>query len=170
MEPYVGEIRMFAGNYAPRGWLLCDGSLLSISDNQVLYTLLGTTYGGDGQTSFALPDLRGRVPVGQGTSRLGTTYVMGQQAGSETVSLTINQLPSHSHTPLASSSATTTSPEGAVWGTGDTVEYVAMGTSNVSMNPGSVSGVGGGQPHNNMMPFLPIGFIIATEGIFPSQS
>ncbi|WP_317973011.1 tail fiber protein [Paenibacillus sp. CCS19] len=161
---------MFAGNYAPRGWLLCDGSILPISNNEVLFTLLGTTYGGDGQTTFALPDLRGRVPVGQGSSLSGTNYALGQQAGSETVSLTINQLPSHSHTPLASSSATTTNPEGAVWGTGDTVEYVAMGTGNVSMNPGSVSGKGGGQPHNNMMPFLPIGFIIATEGIFPSQS
>lgn len=170
MEPYVGEIRMFAGNFAPVGWLLCNGSLQSISQNEALYTLLGTTYGGDGQTTFAVPDLRGRVPVGQGVSRTGTNYVMGMQAGSETVSLTINQMPSHSHTPLASSTATTTSPEGAVWGTGDTQEYVQLGTSNVAMNPGSVSGNGGSQPHNNMMPFLPIGFIIATEGIFPSQA
>jgi microcystin-dependent protein len=170
LEGYLGEIRMFAGNFAPVGWQLCDGTLLPISQNDALFALIGTTYGGDGQTTFAVPDLRGRAPLGQGNSRTGTPYVLGQQAGTESVTLTINELPAHSHTPLASSSTTTNSPAGTVWGTGDTQEYVELSTSNTPMSAVSATAAGGSQPHNNMMPYLPIGFIIATAGIFPSQS
>ncbi len=161
---------MFAGSYAPLGWHLCDGSILSISENEVLYTLLGTTYGGDGQTTFALPDLRGRVPIGQGrSSTTGTNYALGQQAGTESVTLMSNQMPVHSHTPMASSLVTSNDPTGAVWGTSETQEYVELAGDNKAMNPASVSVTGGSQPHDNMMPYLPVGFIIALNGIFPSQ-
>ncbi|GFN33781.1 phage tail protein [Paenibacillus xylaniclasticus] len=170
MEPYIGEIRMFAGNFAPSGWHICDGSILPISENEALFSLIGTTYGGDGQTTFALPDLRGRVPVGQGmNSATGTTYTLGQKAGTETVTLTSNELPAHIHGVVASSAVTTSHPQGAVWGTGDTVQYVAPSTSGAPMLASAVSVAGGGQPHDNMMPYLPIGYIIALEGIYPTQ-
>jgi len=162
---------MFAGNFPPMGWHLCDGSLLPISQFDTLFSLLGTTYGGDGQTTFGVPDLRGRVPIGQGRNNTtGTSYSLGQSAGTESVTLTINQMPAHTHTATASSQASVNDPTGAVWGTSDKNEYVELTSDNQAMNAGVVSVIGGNQPHDNMMPYLPVGFIISLYGIYPSQS
>lgn len=166
-EPYIGEIRMVGFNFAPNGWAFCDGALIAIDQNPTLYDLIGTTYGGDGVTTYALPDLRSRRVVHQGSG-----YVLGQRAGVEAVTLTQSQLPSHSHSAMASSApGTSTSPQGAVWasGSGSTRPYVPGGGA-TAMLPGIVSSVGGSQPHDNMPPFLTINFIIALYGIFPSQN
>lgn len=166
-DQYVGEIRMFSGNYAPIGWLLCNGQQLSISQYEVLYTLIGTTYGGDGRTTFAVPDLRGRVPV-----HMGTGYVLGQKAGTEQVTLDETQLPAHTHVANASNVVgTSASPANAVWATSSNTAVQPYSTTapNTTMNPEAISSVGGSQPHDNMMPFLAVSFIIATEGVFPSQ-
>ncbi|WP_426335718.1 phage tail protein [Pseudoduganella sp. R-31] len=180
MDNFIGEIRLFAGNFPPLGWAFCDGSLLSIAQNTALFALIGTTYGGNGQTTFALPDLRGRVPLHQGTQPgTANTYVMGQQAGVETVTLASNQLPSHNH----SASASTAVPPATGTGinlTGPTTYvpaapakpkfYAPAGSSMVPMSPQAIQPAGGNQSHNNMAPFLALSFIIAIEGIFPSQS
>lgn len=180
MDNFIGEIRLFAGNFPPLGWAFCDGSLLSIAQNTALFALIGTTYGGDGQTTFGLPDLRGRVPLHHGTQPgTGNSYDMGQQAGVETVTLTSNQIPSHNH----SASASTAVPPAT--GTGISLTgpapyvpaapakpkfYAPAGTGTVAMSPQSIQPAGGNQPHNNMAPFLALSFIIAIEGIFPSQN
>ncbi len=171
-NPFVGEIRLFAGNFAPLGWAFCDGSLLAISDNDVLFNLIGTTYGGDGQSTFALPDLRGRVPVHAGTSS-GTSFVLGQAGGSETVTLTAAQVPQHSHALLGSAaSATTTSPAGAVPATLAEVTTFAYGTDAplTTLAPQTIGAAGGNQPHDNLQPFLCINYVISLFGIFPSPS
>jgi len=168
--PYVGEIRMFAGNFAPAGWMLCDGSILAISQNDVLFQLIGTTYGGDGQQTFALPDLRGRVPLHMGTN-LGNTFIQGQVAGAETVTLTVNQMPAHGHLPLANDSvADSTNPANALWGVATQARPYSAAAPSVPMDPAAVGLAGGSQPHDNMMPFLAINFIISLFGIFPSQN
>lgn len=164
----VGEIRMFGGNYAPAGWAFCNGQLMSISQNEVLYSLIGTTYGGDGQTTFGLPDLRGRVPIHTGTLT-GSDYVLGQTGGVESVTLIQSQLPAHTHTIIAESAAGADTPAGNTWGLQPQSAYMAPPTSVVSMKAGSISTVGGSQPHDNMMPSLTISFIIALQGIFPSR-
>lgn len=171
-EPYVGEIRMFSGNFAPRGWALCDGSLLPISQYTALYALIDTTYGGDGRTNFALPDLRGRLAVHKGTNpQTGTNFSLGQSAGTEQVTLTVNQLPVHTHTALAQAptAGTAQSPAGAVWAESALGPYGA-GPGTQAMNAAAVSAAGGGQPHENRMPYLTTTFIIALVGIFPTQS
>ncbi|MWC30175.1 phage tail protein [Paenibacillus sp. MMS18-CY102] len=170
MENFVGEIRMFGGNFAPVGWLLCDGRQLPISEYEVLFMLLGTTYGGDGVNTFCLPDLRGRLPVGQGQRPGASNYVIGQSAGSESVTLITNQMPAHTHIPRASAAATQNTPAGAVWGTGEIVGYAPADATGQPLNAAAITAAGGSQPHDNMMPYLAIGFIIATVGIFPSQS
>ncbi len=162
-EPFVGEIRMFGGNFAPVGWALCNGALMAISQYEVLFQLIGTTYGGDGQNTFALPDLRGRLPVHQGSG-----FVIGQLAGNETVTLTTNQMPAHTHTVVARTSATAGSPSGNVYG-GNT-DSIYTPTPSAPMNAGVIGVAGGSQPHDNMMPYLAVNFIISLEGIFPSQS
>lgn len=161
-NPYLGEIRMFAGNFPPQGWAFCNGQLLAISQNDALFALIGTTYGGDGQNTFALPDLRGRLPLHQGSG-----FVQGQRAGEENVTLTSQQIPSHSHTVGAKTSATAATPSGNVYGGGVTPIFRA--SPSTTMNAAMV-GPTGGQPHDNMMPFLVISFIIALEGIFPTQN
>jgi len=164
-EPYVGEIRMVGFNFAPRGWAFCDGSLLSIAEYEALFNLLGTTYGGDGQTTFALPDLRGRIPFHQGNS-----FVMGQIAGSESVTLVANQLPTHTHVLGANSSAgTQDSPTGGFWAQSALDEYSTQAAAH-SMAPAAVGLTGGNQPHDNMPPFLVINFVISLFGIYPSQN
>ncbi|MFC4778170.1 phage tail protein [Paenibacillus sp. GCM10023252] len=166
-EAYVGEIRMFGGNYAPQGWALCDGRLLNISDNDVLYTLLGTTFGGDGMTTFGLPDLRGRIPVHPGPS-----IVQGQQGGSETVTLLTTQLAAHSHTVRATAAqGNTQDPSEQLWA-GSTLSNYADGSSGsqVAMNSSAITVTGGNQPHDNMMPSVGISFIIALQGVYPQQS
>ncbi|MFF0825630.1 phage tail protein [Brevibacillus sp. NPDC003359] len=169
-EPFIGEIRMFGGDYAPQGWALCDGQLLSISENDTLYSLIGTTYGGNGQTTFGLPDLRGRIPLNQGTNpRTGTTYVMGGKNGVESVTLTVRELPAHTHTVHASSQpGTQNSPANAVWA--KNAQQYSTNAPDGLMNASSLSSVGGNQPHNNLMPFTVINFIIALYGIYPSQN
>jgi len=168
-SPYVGEIRMFAGNFAPSGWMLCQGQTLAISDYDVLFQLIGTTYGGDGQTTFNLPNLSSRVPIHMGIGP-GTNNVIGQMAGEEYVTLTTQQMPMHTHALLcASATSNAAAPAGAFCGATGSNAY-APAPPNASMNSGSVSSVGGNQPHDNMMPYLAINFIISLFGIFPSQT
>lgn len=169
-EPYVGEIRVFAGNFAPAGWAFCDGSILPISENDVLFALIGTTFGGDGQETFALPDLRGRVPVHMGKNRdTGTTYSLGEAGGVEAVTLMPAQIPVHSHQAMGQSTAgTQQSPEGGVWAA-SALGAFATGTPDSTMDGEAIGPYGGSQPHENRMPYVAMNFIIALDGIFPSQ-
>ncbi|WP_027864115.1 phage tail protein [Massilia alkalitolerans] len=167
---YVGEIRMFAGTYAPEGWEMCNGQLLPISGYEALYTLIGTTYGGDGQTTFGLPDLRGRVPVSTGVSKQGINYNLGQAGGTETVTLTTAEMGVHTHAVNANSApGTDANAENRFWAGPTVTAYEKPGTAAlVAMKPNAISVAGGNQPHENMMPFMALTFIIATNGIFPS--
>ena len=170
-EPFVGEIRIFAGNYAPRGWSFCNGQLLPVSDNDVLFSLLGTTYGGDGRTTFALPDLRGRLPVGEGHGSRLTLRILGEKFGQDSVTLLQQQLPAHRHEFIATSAAAdSNSPSGAILASppGDTVYVSAPDNLQPrTMNPNSVTGTGGSQPHENIMPSLAVNYIISLWGIYP---
>ena len=173
--PYIGEIRMFGGNFAPQGWALCMGQTLSIAQNDVLFNLIGTTYGGDGVNTFNLPDLRGRIPIHQGTNpATGTPYQLGQVGGSEQVTLTLQQLPSHAHAAQAQSgNGTQAGPGNGVWATELDPNLKPFSTSQTPagvMNPACVGPTGGSQPHEDRMPYLVINFIIALEGIYPSQN
>ncbi|MFK4729756.1 tail fiber protein [Agromyces mediolanus] len=168
-EPFLGEIRIFAGNYPPVGWELCNGQLLSIANNDALYALLGTSYGGDGITTFGVPDLQGRIPVHQGAFPGGGTYLMGMRGGTEQVTLTQNQLPPHTHVPLAAASPGTSDPSGAIWSTQTSAAYQAADAS-TPMGGQAVQPAGSSLPHDNMPPSLTISYIIATYGIFPTQS
>ena len=164
-QPYVGEIRMFAGNFAPGGWQFCDGSLLPISEWETLFQLIGTTYGGDGESTFAVPDLRGRIPVHQGNG-----FILAGTGGVEAVTLTVSQIPSHTHALLASADpASARSPAGQVFGRAAADAYASEFTPQ-AMSPSSVASVGGSQPHTNLQPYLCISFIISLFGIFPSQT
>lgn len=172
-NPYIGEIRMFGGNFAIYGWAFCDGSLLPISQYSALFQLVGTTYGGDGQNTFALPDLRGRIPIHQGQGSGLSNYVIGQPGGAETVTVTVNQLAAHSHNNARGSvqAAASSNPANNSWGNANAVAANSFGTAmpDGTMNTGSIGMTGGNQPHDNMLPFLPVSFIIALEGIYPSQ-
>jgi len=165
-QPYVGEIRMFAGNFAPAGWMFCEGQLLPISENETLFQLIGTTYGGDGESTFALPDLRGRIPLHQGNG-----LILAETGGAEEITLTVQQIPAHSHPFLASGDV------------GDQINLAGALTSNsngvipyiedppsVNMNPADIGSVGGSQPHTNFQPYLCVDFIISLFGIFPSPT
>jgi len=160
-EAYLGEIRMFAGNFAPAGWALCNGQELSISENDALFSLLGTAYGGDGQTTFALPDLRGRIPIHR-----SETHILGEQGGVEAVTLTIQELPSHKHEVLASSNEGTGGASGNVLGREPI--YTSKGDS-VSLAGPTLSATGGSQPHQNMQPSLCVNFIICLAGVYPPK-
>ena len=166
-QPYVGEVRMFAGNFAPAGWMFCEGQLLPISENETLFQLLGTTFGGDGESTFALPDLRGRLPLHQGNG-----FILAETGGAEEVTLTINQIPAHTHTLLASQSvADDPNPGGKVLaesrpGTNSFVQDNAT----VNMAANAIGPVGGSQPHTNFQPYLCVNFIISLFGIFPSPT
>lgn len=171
-EPFVGEIRMFAGNFAPRNWAYCDGQLLAISQNDALFSLLGTIYGGDGRTTFALPDMRGRIPVHMGQGPGLSNRRIGMRGGAENVTLTTNQLPSHTHGPLKANGeiAGSDSPKGHV--TGDTQDghpYYGKSAS-TAFNAAAISNVGGNVNHTNVMPFLCVNFIISLYGIYPSRT
>lgn len=170
-DPFLGEVRMFAGTFAPVGWELCNGQLISIAENDALYNLLGTTYGGDGVNTFGLPDLRGRSPIHQGSAGGLTPRVLGSMLGVETVSLTAAQTPAHFHPVHAFSTAGTVNiPTGASWAAASTGEnQYSQSNPNASMAANSTTIVGGGQPHENMSPFLAVSFIIALQGIYPSQ-
>jgi microcystin-dependent protein len=167
-EPFVGEIRMVGFTFAPVGWALCNGQTLSIAQNEVLFTLIGTTYGGDGVQTFALPDLRGRMPVHQGADGSGNSYVAGQQGGVEAVTLTANQMPAHTHATVDTNRGTLLSPTGAIWAGSGQSAY-STSAPGAQLNPASVSAAGQNQPHPNMPPFLAITFIISLLGIFPSR-
>ena len=167
-QPYVGEIRIFAGNFAPAGWMFCSGQLLPISQYDTLFNLIGTTYGGDGQNTFALPDLRGRIPLHFGNNG-GNSFVQGQSAGVESVTLTTQQIPGHSHACLVNGNqAATNFPNGNFLAAGPTMYIVD--SQSATMSPLSVSSVGGSQPHNNFQPYLCVNFIISLFGIFPSAT
>jgi microcystin-dependent protein len=169
-QPYVGEIRMFAGSFNPSGWAFCDGSLLPISENETLFQLIGTTYGGDGESTFALPNLQSRVPIHMGTQG-GTSFIIAEMGGVESVTLNTQQMPSHNHAFIASKDqAGLTTPPNNILGQipGGNV-YIAE-TADSPLNPGSIGPAGGSQPHDNMQPFLCISFIISLFGIFPSPT
>ena len=170
-QPYVGEIRMFGGSFAPAGWMFCDGQLLPISENETLFQLIGTTYGGDGQSTFALPDLRGRVPIHIGT-HAGTTYVLAEKAGEESVTLTVNQMPTHTHALVASTqTGTDKSPKGRVTDqTSGGVQIYIEETVDQPMAANAITPSGGNQPHENLQPYACINFIISLFGVFPSQT
>lgn len=167
-QPYVGEIRMFAGNFAPAGWMFCEGQLLPISEYETLFNLIGTTYGGDGQSTFALPDLRGRVPL-----HFGNGFTLAETGGVETVTLTVSQIPAHSHPLLISTIAATTSdPTGNVLASAPLATTLPYGTDAPlsTLAPNTVGSTGGSQPHDNFQPYLCVDFIISLFGIFPSQT
>jgi microcystin-dependent protein len=167
-EPFLSEIKVVSFNFPPKGWALCNGQFLPINQNQALFALLGTTYGGNGQTTFALPNLRGRVPI-----HFGSGHTLGEAAGSTNVTVNIQQLPTHLHALQASTTAATLdTPDTTtlLGGSAPNDLYVGPAGALVAMNPASVSSIGGSQPHNNMMPYLVLNFIIALQGIFPSQN
>lgn len=163
-QPYVGEIRMFGGNFAPAGWSFCSGQLLPISEFETLFNLIGTTYGGDGQSTFALPDLQGRLPVHQGNG-----FVLAQTGGAESVTLTVQQIPIHNHPFLATTNiGGGSAPANALLAQSSTVKvYSAVAPGN-AMGPQSITFIGGSQPHSNFQPYLCVSFIISLFGIFPS--
>ncbi len=173
MSAYIGEIRTFGGNFAPAGWAFCNGATIPISENDALFNLIGTTYGGDGQSTFALPNLGGRVPVHQGTSaRTGTTYVIGQAAGVESVTLTGQQTPVHTHVPIAENSipaTTNTSPSNALFGTTTKDKIYSSRTGALKAMVVSTS-AGGSQPHENRQPSMAVSFIISLFGVYPSPT
>lgn len=166
-QPYVGEIRMFGSNFPPAGWMFCQGQLLPIADYDTLFNLIGTTYGGDGQSTFALPDLQSRLPM-----HMGNGFVLAQTGGTESVTLTVNQIPAHSHTPQANSIGGSDSANGTVWALSKAAKpfvNVAGGVP-AALNAATVQTTGGSQPHDNMHPFLCINFSISLFGIYPSPN
>ena len=170
--PYIGEIRMNGYMFAPLGWLACDGSLQNISDYEVLFTLIGTTYGGDGQTTFGLPDLRGRVPIHLGNDGSGNTYTLGQQGGAASVTLATSQMGTHTHAFQGSGSNPNSLGPANAYPANMTGGFYSTDTNPANftpLSPNSTSVVGGNQPHNNLMPFLCVNFVIATEGVFPTH-
>jgi len=165
-QPYVGEIRMFAGNFAPAGWMFCEGQLLPISENETLFQLIGTTYGGDGQSTFALPDLRGRIPIHQGNG-----FILAESGGAEEITLTASQIPAHSHPLLGSATnGSTVNPSNALLANSTVLQPYALEIPNAPMATTSVTSVGGSQPHTNFQPYLCVDFIISLFGIFPSPT
>ena len=165
-QPYVGEIRMFAGNFAPAGWMFCEGQLLPISENETLFNLIGTTYGGDGQSTFALPALRGRLPIHQGNG-----FILAETGGAEEITLTVQQIPAHTHPVLASTApASSNSPVGNVAAAPTAINLYIEDNANSSLSPLAVSAIGGSQPHTNLQPYLCVNFIISLFGIFPSPT
>jgi microcystin-dependent protein len=171
MSPYIGEIRMFAGNFPPVGWMFCEGQLMPISENDALFVVLGTTYGGDGQETFALPNLQSRVPIHQGDGPDGTTYQIGEAAGTEQETLTIQQIPNHSHPyTVSTTSAPQNAPAGAMVGNSASLDLYFEAPATENMSNQAITPAGGSQPHENTQPFLCINFIISLFGVFPSPT
>ncbi len=171
-QPFIGEVKMFAGNFAPRGWAKCDGQLLAISGNEALFSILGTTYGGDGRTTFGLPDLRGRVPMNWGQGAGLSNYVWGQQGGNESNTLSVAQMPGHTHPVNASTGDGNQSTPGGNLMAGTKIldpEY-SDGTADVTMNANMIGSTGGNQAVENRQPYVTVTFIIALEGVFPSRN
>jgi microcystin-dependent protein len=170
-DPFVGEIRMFAGTFAPRSWALCDGQLLSVSQNDALFSLLGTIYGGDGRTTFGLPDLRGRIPIHAGSGPGLTPRTLGAKSGGENATVSVNELPTHTH-PFKGTNqfADTSNPSGNTVAKSTTVDAYINENPSVNLSGNAVTSEGGSQNHTNLMPFLCINFIIALFGIYPSRN
>jgi microcystin-dependent protein len=165
-QPYVGEIRMFAGNFAPAGWMFCEGQLLPISENETLFQLVGTTYGGDGESTFALPDLRGRIPLHQGNG-----FILAETGGAEEITLTVQQIPAHSHALLGSTAnGSQPGPGNNLLASSTVITPYAPESTNAVMAPIAITSVGGSQPHTNFQPYLCVDFIISLFGIFPSPT
>jgi microcystin-dependent protein len=165
-SPYVGEIRMFAGNFAPAGWMFCEGQLLAISEYEILFNLIGTTYGGDGQTTFALPDLRGRLPVHQGNG-----FTLAETGGTETVTLSTAQMPQHTHAAQATNDlANSAAAANGVLSQSTTATAFVQLTTNQALSPASIASAGGTQPHDNFQPYLCVSFILSLFGVYPSQT
>ncbi len=165
-SPFIGEIRMFGGNFAPAGWAFCNGALIPISENDALFNLIGTTYGGDGQSTFALPNLQSRVPV-----HVGPGFALGQSGGTEAVTLTTSQIPAHSHVPQAFTTAgNLNTPAAGVWAFSNSGTLYGDTAPSSPFAPTAIGSSGGSQPHDNMVPFLAVNFILSLFGIFPSQS
>jgi microcystin-dependent protein len=170
-QPYVGEIRLFAGNFAPANWAFCSGQLLAISENDTLFQLIGTTYGGDGQTTFGLPDLRGRVPVHMGAGPGLSTYQLGEIGGVEEVTLTTQQIPVHTHALMVESGAGGSANAGGnVLAASPSVDLYIQDVPSVQLANGAIGFAGGSQPHTNQMPYLALSYIISLFGIFPSPT
>ena len=177
-QPYVGEIRLFAGNFNPNGWMFCQGQTLPISENEVLFQLIGTTYGGDGQSTFNLPNLSSRIPIHMGTGPDGTTYQLAEMAGTEQETLTVQQIPVHNHPLIASTAASTLSPQNALLTIPSNAVQQGILTYNndttvnpsTAIHPSTLQPSGGSQPHENTQPFLCINFIISLFGVFPTQT
>jgi microcystin-dependent protein len=168
-QRYIGSISLVPYNFAPLGSLMCDGSLLPITGNDALFNLIGTTYGGDGQTTFALPDCRGRVVIGMVPGPV-SNYILGQRAGQETVTLTVSQIPAHTHTAMASTSfGNTVSPASAYWAPRSRTFLFSAPSNLVNMAPGALAPAGGSQPHDNLKPYLSLNYVVWVEGIFPSR-
>lgn len=168
-EPFLAEVRMVGFNFAPRGWAFCDGQILPINQNQALYSLLGTIYGGDGRTSFALPDLRGRTPIHVGSSDGGVSHREGEKSGEEAHTLSVAEMPQHRHAVQASSAgADAPTPQGNVFAAANNVYHDAANLTGLRV--GTIAPVGGGQPHENMQPYLAVNFCIALRGLFPSRN
>ena len=165
-QPYVGEIRMFAGNFAPAGWMFCEGQLLPIAEYETLFNLIGTTYGGDGQSTFALPDLRGRIPIHQGNG-----FILAETGGAEEITLTVNQIPAHAHPLLVNSGqGSANSTQNNVLAASPTLDLYREAQPTVALFSGAVGPTGGSQPHTNFQPYLCVDFIISLFGIFPSPT
>jgi microcystin-dependent protein len=178
MDPYIGEIRLFAGNFPPYGWSFCEGQILSIAENDTLFALIGTTYGGDGQITFALPDLRGRIALHQGTDSASNSYALGERGGAEQVSLTTQQIAAHGHTLTGTMSAggaapatnaATTTPVGNLPARGGATNYSQL-TPTAALSSVTLMPTGGGQPHDNLMPYICVNYIISLYGIYPSST
>jgi microcystin-dependent protein len=170
-DPFVAEIRIFAGNFEPNGWAFCDGRLIPIAQNTALFSLLGTTYGGDGRTTFALPDLRGRAPMHAGDGPGLSPRSLGESAGTETVTITPAQAPAHTHALNVSTGlADSASPSGNFLANSGTAALYASGPADTPLSAAAVTPVGGEQPHNNLMPYLTVSFIIALQGVFPPRT
>jgi microcystin-dependent protein len=169
-QPFIGEIRMFGGSFAPAGWAFCNGQLIPISENDALFILLGTTYGGDGQETFALPNLQSRIPIQMGQSSGTSNYIIGETGGVEQVTLITNQIPIHTHPPLGSNTGLSDNPSGSYWADTATGKPFVAAPPAVLMNPSTITPTGGSQPHDNMLPYLCVTYIISLFGIFPSQT
>lgn len=167
-QPFIGEIRMFAGNFAPVGWAFCNGALIPISENDALFNLIGTTYGGDGQSTFALPNLASRVPL-----HMGNGFTVGATGGEEQVTLSVQQIPAHSHAPACFSNAGgggLNTPQNGVWASSTSGSAYTSPPTGVAISADAIQSTGGSQPHDNMVPFLAINFIISLFGVFPSRT
>ena len=162
--PFIGEIKIVSFNFAPKGWALCNGQLLPINQNQALFSLFGTTYGGDGRTTFALPNMQGRVPI-----HIGTSFTWGQAGGQTAHTLIISEMPAHTHLAVGSANApSVVTPAGNLWSAQSTAAYSPSPTT--SLNPASIGSLGGSQPHDNMSPYLTLNFCVALQGVFPSRN